>query len=1328
MNTNRSTRYRVVLNFRQTFLYFFFAAFIVQFFVIPPLFALDPTKPVKQYIHTLWGYENGLPQNNIQSIKQTQDGYLWLASQEGMIRFDGTHFTVFERANTPGIVDNAIYSLLQTSDGSLWAGTKNGLIRMQNGTFRTYTKDDGMIGNDVSGLAEDKEGSLWIAIRDAGVSVFKHENFINYSQQNSTITPNVNCIYSGNDGTMFIGATKELYKFKDGVFSTLRIENKIANSFIRTIWQDIDGTLWFGMSRSGVIRYKAGIWKTYNKAHGLSSDEVRSLYRDRDDNLWIGTTAGINRLHNDVLSSYTFNDGLSGETVMAICEDFEGNLWVGTSTGGIDRFSSGKFDAIDQNNGLERNEVRPIYQARDGAIWIGTNGGGLSRYAHGKIKTYTTKDGLSFNGIRTICEDTDGSMWIGTSGKGICRFKNGTFKSWTSSNGLAGDYIFGMLMSRDHTLWIGTRYNGISTFKDGKFINYSTENGLPSNAIRAIHQTKDGTIWVCTGGGLAKFRDGKWTTYSTHEGLSYIFLYSLYEDNDGVFWIGSYVGGLFRFKDNKFTAFTKKDGLYDNGVFQILEDDYGYLWMTCDHGIFRVSKNELNEFADGKTRLIHSMSFGTTDGMKNSKCDGSSQPAGIKTKDRKLWIPTLGGVVIVDPAKVKQSEIPPPVIIEQMHFDKKEVTVNQAIQIGPGKGDLEFQYTAICFTAPAKLKFKYMLVGFDNEWIDVGTRRTAYYTNISPGNYTFKVIACNQDGTWNTIGAQLQITIAAHFYQTSWFLILVGAVLMASGFGVYRLRTVAIRRQQQELIRTVEERTKTLQQEIVQHKQTEERLQESEERYRKLVEFSPEAIAVHNNGKFIYVNPKMRELLGKDNDEPLIGISIYDFIHPDSLDLVQQRIQTGILHKKALPPVEEKFIRTDGTIVELEITSIPIIFEGNLSIQVIARDISEQKKLREELLQSQKIQGLGTLAGGIAHDFNNLLGIIIGYASLLKGQKYNPEKQAMAVQAIEQAADRGSSLVRQILTFARKTDIAFYPVNIAELIREVFSLLKQTLPRTINFQEDFEPGIPKILADRTQLHQALLNLCLNARDAMPNGGTITIKTELCTKEFVSSRFTSANDEHYVQITVSDTGVGIDETNHHRIFDPFFTTKEKGKGTGLGLSVVYGIMQAHQGFVYVISEPGKGAAFSLLLPVKDVGTEESEETFPKTEYLPGGTETILIVEDEPLLIEMTRMLLESKGYNVILAADGIEALTQYKEHQKKISLVLTDIGLPKMDGVEEFTKLKELDPDVKVIMASGYYDPEIKLHLIHSGVKGFIQKPYTPELVLLKIREILNEHH
>jgi PAS domain S-box-containing protein len=1328
MNTDRSTRYRVVLNFRRTLLYLFFATFLVQFFVIPPLFALDPTKPIKQYIHTVWGYENGLPQNNIQSVKQTRDGYLWLASQEGIVRFDCIRFTVFERTNTPGIMDNAIFSLLQTSDGSLWAGTKNGLIRMQNGTFRTYTKDDGMIGNDVVGLSEDNEGSLWVAIRDVGVSVFKNGKFINYSQQNSIITPNINCIYTGIDGTMFIGATKELYKFKDGVFSSLRMKNKIANSFIRTIWQDTDGTLWLGMSRSGVLRYKNGIWKPYNKAHGLSSDEVRSLYRDRDDNLWIGTTAGINRLHNDVLSSYTFNDGLSGETAMTICEDFEGNLWVGTSTGGIDRFSSGKFDAVDQNDGLGRNEVRPIYQARNGAIWIGTNGGGLSKYANGKIKTYTTKDGLSFNGIRTICEDTDGTLWIGTSGKGICRFKDGTFKTWTSKDGLAGDYIFGMLMSSDHTLWVGTRYNGISTFKDGKFINYSTDNGLPNNAIRTIHQSKDGTIWVCTGGGLVKFRDGKWTTYSTREGLSYTLLYSLYEDNDGVFWIGSYVGGLFRFKDNKFTAFTKKDGLYDNGVFQILEDDYGYLWMTCDHGIFRVSKKELNDFAEGRASLIHSMSFGTTDGMKNSKCDGSSQPAGIKTQDRKLWIPTLGGVVIVDPAKVKQSEIPPPVILEQMHFDKKEFTANQALQVGPGKGDLEFQYTAINFTAPAKLRFKYMLVGFDNEWVDVGTRRTAYYTNIPPGDYTFRVIACNQDGTWNTAGAELLITIAAHYYQTRWFFMLAAVAVATFVFVTYRLRTVAIRRRQQELIQTVDERTKTLQAEIIQHKQTEERLQESEERYRKLVEFSPDAIAVHNNGKFVYVNPKMLELIGKNDASQIIGTSVYDFTHPDSLDLVQQRVQAGTLHRKALPPMEEKFVRADGTIIELETTSIPIIFEGSPSTQIVARDITEQKKLREELLQSQKIQGLGTLAGGIAHDFNNLLGIIIGYASLLKGQKYNPEKQAMAVQAIEQAADRGSALVRQILTFARKTDIAFYPVGVAELIREVFSMLKQTLPRTINFQEEFAPDIPKILADRTQLHQALLNLCLNARDAMPNGGTITIKAELCTKEFVSSRFTSANYEQYAQITVSDTGEGIEEANQHRIFDPFFTTKEKGKGTGLGLSVVYGIMQAHQGYVYVISEPGKGAAFSLLLPVKNVGDREPEESLSKPEYLPGGTETILIVEDEPPLIDMTRMLLESKGYNVMLAADGIEALTQYKEHQKEISLVLTDIGLPKMDGVEEFTKLKELNPDIKVIMASGYYDPEIKLNLMHSGVKGFIQKPYTPELVLLKIREVLNEFH
>jgi PAS domain S-box-containing protein len=513
---------------------------------------------------------------------------------------------------------------------------------------------------------------------------------------------------------------------------------------------------------------------------------------------------------------------------------------------------------------------------------------------------------------------------------------------------------------------------------------------------------------------------------------------------------------------------------------------------------------------------------------------------------------------------------------------------------------------------------------------------------------------------------------------------------------------------------------------VTQRKLAEEQLQESEERYRRLVEFSPYAIAVYFEGKFVYVNPAAVKLIGATEESQLIGMPLMNIIHPDDVELVRQRVAIAMKERKALPPMEEKLVRLDGSVIEVEVTSLPIIFQGKPATQVVTRDITEQKKLQNQVFQSQKIQSIGTLAGGIAHDFNNILAIILGYSSTLEKNRSDTKKHTEGIAAISQAIDRGASLVRQILTFARKTDIAFEPLNIPDLVHELLSMLKETFLKTITFTQTYAPDLPDILADRTQIHQSLLNLCVNARDAMPNGGSITIKAEQRTKKEVSMRFPTADQELYVCIRVTDTGEGMDETTRLRIFDPFFTTKDKGKGTGLGLSVVYGVMQSHHGFVDVESRMGEGTTFSLYFPVSHIPDKPMEEASPGNEKPVGGTETILLVEDEYLILKAIRRLLKSYGYSIYVAADGEEALEVFARHRDEIDLVLSDVGLPKMSGIDVFKKLKEMDPHIKVVLASGFFEPDLKFSLHQQGARGFIQKPYSNDEVLRKFREVLDE--
>jgi two-component system cell cycle sensor histidine kinase/response regulator CckA len=392
----------------------------------------------------------------------------------------------------------------------------------------------------------------------------------------------------------------------------------------------------------------------------------------------------------------------------------------------------------------------------------------------------------------------------------------------------------------------------------------------------------------------------------------------------------------------------------------------------------------------------------------------------------------------------------------------------------------------------------------------------------------------------------------------------------------------------------------------------------------------------------------------------------------------------------------------------------------------IKQDITERKRLQHQLFQAQKVQSIGTLAGGIAHDFNNILGIILGYSSLLENKEIPPQKISESINAITKAGERGAALVRQILTFAHQTDISLEAMSVPDLVHEVQSMLTEMFPKIITIGEDIPRDLPLINADHSQMHQVLLNLCVNARDAMPNGGRILIEGIEVPGETLKQQFPTAVNDRYIRISVSDTGIGMDAATKSQIFDPFFTTKEQGKGTGLGLSVVYGVIQSHHGFIDVDTEPGRGTTFNVYLPIfQSYGeyTKTRDETADKSIT---GNETILIVEDETLLREMVMPLIESYGYTVLIAHDGLEALEVYAKHRKEIAVVFTDMGLPKMTGIEEFMKLKEIDPHVKVIFSSGFLSQDDKSELFKKGAKGFIQKPYKPDEVLNTIRKVLDE--
>ena len=400
-------------------------------------------------------------------------------------------------------------------------------------------------------------------------------------------------------------------------------------------------------------------------------------------------------------------------------------------------------------------------------------------------------------------------------------------------------------------------------------------------------------------------------------------------------------------------------------------------------------------------------------------------------------------------------------------------------------------------------------------------------------------------------------------------------------------------------------------------------------------------------------------------------------------------------------------------------------------VQGTIRDVTQIQQLDRGMIQAQKLENLGTLAGGIAHDFNNILGIILGHASILERCNGDREMTSASIGSITKAVQRGASLVRQILTFARKSEVVLAPVNVNALIRELGSMLQETFPKTVELNLKLAPSIPVLTMDQAQLHQALLNLCVNARDAINDlapltsaHGLLTIRTEEVPRSKLK-RHADATASRYVCISVSDSGKGMDEATKERIFEPFFTTKGPGKGTGWGLAVVYGVMKAHRGFIDVESKINVGTTFRLYLPVPDESTREMDIARAANGSIRGGTETILLVEDEDSLRHLMKLVLEDKGYRALTARDGIEAIRLYTQHMDEIALVFTDLGLPRIDGVTAFMTLKKINPNIKAVFSSGFLDLKTRARLSDAHAKAFVEKPYNPNEVLRMIREVLD---
>ena len=1089
-------------------------------------FALDPTKDLLQYNCQSWTRQNGLPVNGIKTITQSKDGYLWLGTAVGLLRFDGVNFNLIDLTRVPGIRSSIVTTVANANDGGLWVGLENGSFGYLDGRSLSLRGKAawGGLSLDVRSVMETKDGTLWLATQREAARITRAGNYEPILTSSADLPANILFHFADSHERHWIATSADgLYYWLDG--KLVRFPDPVVVTTLGMA-EDPEGNIWIG-GPAGLLCYDANLRR---KEVPPLDAYIRTLFIDRRGTLWIGTDgSGLVRYQHGTYSFLKKSDGLASDYVTTLMDDSEGDLWIGTS-GGLSQLRDVKFAAENPAKDPSSEVAAAVCSSARGGAWVAGRAG-VTYFEGTTRKTYSTQAGLPAGVVKRVFEASNGDVYL-VSGLTTLVILSG---EKVAAIHAASTLVVGMVEDAKGVI---VSVGGSLYRADKESLTPYTFAGAPPDFtwILNLAPGRDGAFWVASERGIFRVKDGTFQQWSVPEGLPEASTWTIVEDREGTVW-ASTLTAMVRLKDNQIRVIGRKDGLFDANIYAIVPDDLGSIWIDSGRGIYRVSRQDLNDFADGKIGRVESQVFDGPDSVTTADKSNSQERVGCKSLDGRIWFPSAKGVVIIDPAHIPTNRTAPAVHIDRVLANSVEVARHAPAVVRPGQGELEIHFAALSFAAPQRVKIRYQLEGYDKDWVEAENRRVAFYTNLRPGPYRFRVTAANGDGVWNKEGDALSIELRPHYYQTLWFAALCGGAVLAALAGAYLWRVRLMQLKQQALQeardrlevqvahRTAElaRANSSLHAEIQKHRQTEVQLQQR------------------------------TQSLEKEIDERKRMELEIERVHGELLATSRQagmaEVATGVLHNVG-----------------------NVLNSVNVSATLVADHVRHTKSVNIAKLAAMFDEHKADLAEFLTKDSRGQM--IPGYLGTLAESLVVEQKALITeLEHLRKNVEHIKDIVAMQQAYA-KTSGVIETISVPDLLEDALRINAGSLARhNVDIIRDYQAR-PVVTTDKHKVMQIIINLVLNAKYACDESGRLDKQ--------ITVRTTS--DDRGVKIAIIDNGIGIAAENLTRIFNHGFTTRKHGHGFGLHSGALAarelgGSLNAQS------SGPGQGATFILELPYK-----------------------------------------------------------------------------------------------------------------------------------------------